>query len=192
MGKQSVFPFFWCLPVYIFFMLLSRKQFSSNIISPQSKQMKRGFHHSHYKCPKHKDIYTLGPNLKFWRLTASWIKNGYGKNQIVNLTQDSTVNFYGESTGVTGTNYRRDCELSRHPNWYTVYNPKLNFVSQTKLPISNWIFASYFPNSLGYSGNLGVNVFHITKVVFHVFYLHIGYIFQVTSFHIIPTTMTPE
>lgn len=52
---------------------------------------------------------------------AKWIESE------IKLTQGSiSVNIRGGGMGVTGTNYGRDCGLSRHGNWYMLYNPKLN------------------------------------------------------------------
>lgn len=44
---------------------------------------------------------------------AKWVESDY------KLTQGSTsIKGHDEAVGVTGTNYGRDCELSRHGNWY--------------------------------------------------------------------------
>ena len=69
-----------------------------------------------------------------------------------------------EGMGVAGTNYRRDCDLSKHPNWCIVHNPKLewcilNYPSQIISPILliKHAFSSY---------NLGLNIFLSWKSFF--------------------------
>ena len=64
--------------LYIFFILLPKEQLSSNAVSPQSTKGVFHLPSSYFKRPSHKDIHTLGPNLKLQRLTSSQIKNGLG------------------------------------------------------------------------------------------------------------------
>lgn len=76
-----------------------------------------------------------------------------------------------EGMGVAGTNYRRDCDLSRHPNWYIVYNPKLN-------PKLEWCILNY-PSQIispilsakrSFSSYNRFKYFPVMEVIFHIFH----------------------
>lgn len=101
-----------------------------------------------------------------------------------------------EGMGVAGTNYRRDCDLSRHPNWYIVYNPKLN-------PQLEWCILNYPSQIISpillvkrFLLITGLNIFLSWKS-FSYLSLFLptndcrGYIFKLSPFTPMPTTLIP-